>query len=91
MDPACFAATASGLTMARVRSMASDYSKRPRLKSSAVEDDPDAHKGALEGDRPQDEQMGNPHGSGVDDEGLPDDPIATAEDRIGANEDESQG
>ena len=54
-------------------------------------DDPDIHKGAIEGDRPTDEQIGNPHGDGVDDQGLPDDPIATAEDSIGANEDESQG
>jgi hypothetical protein len=53
--------------------------------------DPDIHKGAIEGDRPGDEQLGNPHGDGVDENGLPDDPIATAEDRIGANEDESQG
>ena len=54
-------------------------------------DDPDIHKGAIEGDRPDDEQIGNPHGDGVNDEGLPDDPIATAADQIGANEDESQG
>ena len=39
----------------------------------------------------RDEQIGNPHGDGVDADGLPNDPIATAEDRIGANEDESQG
>jgi hypothetical protein len=55
------------------------------------QDDPEAHKGAIEGDRPEDEQIGNPHGDGVDEQGLPDDPIATAEDSIGANEDESQG
>jgi hypothetical protein len=54
-------------------------------------DDPDIHKGAIEGDRPGDEQIGNPHGNGVNDDGLPDDPIATAEDELGANEDESQG
>jgi hypothetical protein len=53
--------------------------------------DPDVHKGAIEGDRPGDEQIGNPHGNGVDENGLPDDPIATAEDEIGANEDESTG
>ena len=35
--------------------------------------------------------MGNPNGTGVDEDGLPDDPIATAEDAIGANEDETQG
>ena len=54
-------------------------------------DDPDIHKGAIEGDRPTDEQIGNPNGDGVDENGLPDDPIATAEDEIGANEDDSQG
>jgi hypothetical protein len=53
--------------------------------------DPDAHKGAVEGDRPEDEQMGNPHGEGIDDQGMPNDPIATAEDAIGANEDGSEG
>jgi hypothetical protein len=53
--------------------------------------DQDLHKGAVEGDRPSDEQFGNPNGTGVDDEGLPNDPIATAEDAVGANEDESEG
>ena len=53
--------------------------------------DQDVHKGAIEGDRPTDEQQGNPHGDGVDEQGLPDDPIASAEDKIGANEDETQG
>lgn len=55
------------------------------------QDDPDAHKGAIEGDRPTDEQQGNPHGDGVDDNGLPNDPVATAEDKLGAEEDKSQG
>ncbi len=54
-------------------------------------DDPDKHKGAIEGDRPGDEQIGNPHGDGVNDEGLPDDPVATAEDAEGANADKAQG
>ena len=53
--------------------------------------DPDVHKGAIEGDRPDDEQLGNPHGDGVNDDGLPDDPVAIAEDQIGANEDQTQG
>jgi hypothetical protein len=53
--------------------------------------DPAAHKGAIEGDRPTDEQIGNPHGEGIDANGLPNDPIATAEDELGANEDQSQG
>jgi hypothetical protein len=55
------------------------------------QDDPDVHKGAIEGDTPTDEQIGNPNGDGINDDGLPDDPIAIAEDVIGANEDESQG
>lgn len=53
--------------------------------------DPDRHKGSLEGDRPDDLQQANPHGDGLDAEGLPDDPVAIAEDVVGANEDESQG
>ena len=54
-------------------------------------DDPDKHKGAIEGDRPTDEQIGNPHGDGLSAEGLPNDPIATAEDAEGANADKTQG
>jgi len=53
--------------------------------------DPDVHKGAIEGDRPTDEQQGNPHGDGLNDDGLPNDPVATAQDALGANEDKSQG
>jgi hypothetical protein len=53
--------------------------------------DPDSHKGAIEGDRPNDEQQGNPSGKGVDKNGMPNDPIATAQDAIGANEDKSEG
>jgi hypothetical protein len=60
-------------------------------KPASQQRDPDIHKGAIEGDRPNDEQMGNPAGGGVDEQGLPDDPIATAQDAIGANEDESEG
>ena len=55
------------------------------------QDDPDIHKGAIEGDRPTDEQNANPHGDGVDAEGLPDDPVAIAEDVEGANADKTQG
>jgi hypothetical protein len=61
------------------------------LKATTHSPDPDGHKGAIEGDQPTDEQIGNPHGEGIDADGLPNDPIATAEDRIGANEDKSQG
>ena len=53
--------------------------------------DPDIHKGAIEGDRPTDEQQGNPNGDGLNDNGMPNDPVATAQDKIGANEDGTQG
>ena len=59
--------------------------------TTPTRNDPDSKKGAIEGDRPSDEQQGNPHGDGINQDGLPDDPIATAEDALGANEDESQG
>ena len=54
-------------------------------------DDPDIHKGAVEGDKPTDKQIGNPSGDGVDANGMPDDPVATAEDAEGANADKTQG
>jgi hypothetical protein len=55
------------------------------------QDDPAAHKGAIEGDRPSDEQNVDKQRGGVDANGLPNDPVKTAQDRIGANEDDSQG
>jgi hypothetical protein len=64
---------------------------RPEPPVSSTANDPDRHKGALEGDRPTDKQHANPHGDGVNEEGLPDDAQATAEDVIGANVDETQG
>ena len=59
--------------------------------SEKQKDDPDAHKGAIEGDKPTDKQVGNPSGDGVDANGMPDDPVATAEDAEGANADKTQG
>jgi hypothetical protein len=59
--------------------------------SDKQQNDPAAHKGAIEGDRPTDEQNVDPRGTGVDADGLPNDPVTTAQDEIGANEDESQG
>jgi hypothetical protein len=54
--------------------------------------DADEHIGAVEGDRPTDTpNQGNPHGTGVDTQGMPNDPVATCEDVIGANVDESEG
>ena len=52
----------------------------------------DEHMGAVEGDRADDKvNEGNPHGPGVDSDGLPNDPIATFEDALGANVDGSEG
>ncbi len=53
--------------------------------------DQDIHKGAIEGDRPGDEQEGNSNAPALDDNGWPNDPVKIAEDELGANEDESQG
>ena len=52
----------------------------------------DEHLGAVEGDKPSDQpNQGNPNGPGVDTDGLPNNPVGTAQDRIGANLDESEG
>src|SRR5262249_52072280 len=53
--------------------------------------DPDAYKGAVEGDRPGDRQQGNRRAPGVDSSGMPSDPIATAQDSTGARADGTQG
>ena len=50
--------------------------------------DNDVHKGAVEDNRPVPAGSNHP---GLDDNGLPNDPTAIAQDAIGANEDESQG
>ena len=50
--------------------------------TSPQHNDPDIHKGAVEGDRPADEQQGNPNGGGGDKNGMPDDPVATAQVRF---------
>ena len=64
---------------------------RPEEANSATHEQ-DEHMGAVEGDRPTDKpNQGNPNGSGVDGSGNPNDPVATAQDRIGANLDESEG
>jgi hypothetical protein len=52
--------------------------------------DPDIHKGAIEGNRAEDEQQANRNAPALDSEGLPADPVAIAEDRIGANVDDGE-
>jgi len=53
--------------------------------------DQDIHKGAIEGDRPADEQFGNENANALDEDGMPNDQVAIAQDKIGANNDNSQG
>jgi hypothetical protein len=50
--------------------------------------DQDIHKGAKEDDRPGPERPAHP---GLDKNGMPNDPIAIAQDKLGANVDKSQG
>ena len=54
-------------------------------------DDPDGGLGAVEGEKPSDPQRGNINAPGIDDQGRPNDPVKTGEDRIGANTDETEG
>jgi hypothetical protein len=58
-----------------------------------AESDPgESHLGAVEGDRPTDRpNQGNPNAPGLDENGMPNDPIAICEDVIGANVDGSEG
>ena len=54
--------------------------------------DSDEHMGAVEGDRPTDcPQQGNDNAPGLDDQGMPNDPDAIAQDVFGANLDETEG
>jgi hypothetical protein len=50
--------------------------------------DQDIHKGAKEDNRPGPERPAHP---GLDKNGMPNDPIAIAQDKLGANVDKSQG
>ena len=78
--------------------MANDDSPHIRHENAAdgraaqeAQDHPDAGLGAVEGETPQDPQRGNPQGPGVDNQGKPNDPVRTGQDRIGANLDETEG
>ena len=63
--------------------------KNDQVKAPA---DSDEHIGAVEGDRSTDNpQQGNPNAPALDDQGLPNDPVAIAQDVIGANIDETEG
>jgi 6-phosphogluconolactonase len=56
----------------------------------AQQRDPDIHKGAIPGDRLDDEQQGNANVPALDDSALPAKLTAIAEDRIAANVDDSE-
>jgi hypothetical protein len=57
-----------------------------------AERDPEDHLGVVEGDRPDDDpNEGNRNAPALDDQGMPNDPVAICEDVIGANVDESEG
>jgi hypothetical protein len=60
------------------------------MKTAARPHDPDIHKAAIQGDRLGDEQQGNPNVPALDQNGVPQRPTAIAEDRIGANADDSE-
>ncbi len=53
--------------------------------------DPDLEKGAVEGPPTDEHTQGNANAPGLDDNGLPNDEVAIAQDVIGANEDETEG
>ena len=62
------------------------------MTTKQTERDADRHLGIVEGDRPDDDpNEGNANAPALDDEGMPNDPIAICEDAIGANVDESEG
>jgi len=52
--------------------------------------DPDLKKGAVEGPPPE-RANGNQNAPALNEDGLPNDEVAIAQDVIGANEDETQG
>jgi hypothetical protein len=58
------------------------------MNQSANETDQDLKKGAIE-DGP--DTLGNSNAPALDESGWPNDPVAIAEDVIGANEDETTG
>lgn len=62
------------------------------VKPSTPHHESEDHIGAVEGDRPTDvPNQGNRNAPGVDENGLPNDPVATSEDALGATLDETEG
>ena len=61
-------------------------------RTASKPDPGEKHLGAVEGDRPTDQpNQGNPNAPAIDENGLPNDPVAVCEDVIGANVDKTEG
>ncbi len=66
--------------------------ERELRTGGAPSNDPAMHKGVVEGDRPGDRQQSNRKArKALDQDGLPNDPIAVAQDAVGARADKTQG
>ena len=61
--------------------------QREQYRHDHQDEDQDIHKGATETPT----SPGNLNAPGLDENGWPNDPVAIAEDVLGANEDETQG
>ena len=61
--------------------------REPNHTAGDPRTDQDIHKGAMEGP----DSPGNMNAPGLDESGWPNDPVAIAQDVLGANEDETQG
>jgi hypothetical protein len=59
----------------------------PMRRTTSGSRDPDVHKGAMEDERPS----ATTNAPGLDDDGMPNDETAIAEDALGARADGSQG
>ena len=62
-----------------------------RMEARVTTRDQDDQKGAIEGNGPAGSSQGNANAPGLDEQGMPDDPVAQAEDVVGANEDGTEG
>ena len=84
-----------GTTQDQVNEMESEGQATKQGQSptpSPPDQEPDAHKGAVEGDHASDKEQGNKNAVGaLDKNGLPKNKKAIAEDSIGARADETQG
>ena len=60
------------------------------LRSKNKAEDPDLHKGAVESDRRDEERQADRDDPALTPDGLPADPVAIAQNRLGANVDDSE-